>query len=98
MSLTKQLQTVQITGKYLVLVNLDMKYLVLINTWFSYEIKHVWAFTKEKEYKSNDLDKVQYRPLVSAQNENFPILELKNKTPPIRSTISLRQSAKKMKN
>ena len=46
------------------------------------------AFTKEKEYKSYYFDKVQYWPLVSVQNENFPIFELKNKTPPIRSTIS----------
>ena len=56
----------------------------------AYEVTKIYRFTKEKEkeFKSYELDEVDCFPLISVQNENFPILKLKNRTAPIRSTTS----------
>ena len=47
----------------------------------AYEVIRISSFTKEKKFKSYELDEVDCFPLVSVQNENFPILKLKNTLP-----------------
>ena len=49
----------------------------------AYEVTKIYAFTKDTKFTYYELNEVQYWPIVSAQNENLPILKPKNKNPPV---------------